>query len=386
MTRSSRPPLPTAPPRAATTSRSFRLHDVGDTYVVGLVRVLIGLLLFWNALRAGYELRTGGYFGHAFHMPMVPEALVPSALVYIVIVAAQIVCAALVTVGHRARPALFFTSLAGVYVLLCDRLQFHHNRYALFCFAFLLAFSPCDRAFVITAPPESDESHARIGPLWAQRLAQLQLCIVYLSSGGSKLLDPDWRDGLVIGDRFARYGHQALERGVPQAVVDFMSRADVTSALAKIAIATELSLAIALWLRKTRVLALWWAVMFHLTIEVTSRVEIFTWLSLAILCLFTTPDYKARKLFYDPTRARGRILAKLVAGLDWLARFDVRPWEPDALKKGHSLVIVRRDGSRATGVRAVAMVARCVPLLFPLWAPIALVASFTKGGEASARG
>jgi hypothetical protein len=361
-------------------------QSVGDTYVVGLVRVALGLLLFWNALRAGYELRVGGYFGHAFHMPMIPEALVPSALVYTVIIAAQILSAALVTVGHHPRGALFLSSIVGVYVLLCDRLQFHHNRYALFCFAFVLAFAPCDRTFVITAPPDEDEARAGVGPLWAQRLAQVQLCIVYLSSGGSKLLDPDWRAGLVIGDRFARYGHQALERGVPQAVVDFMSRADVTSALSKIAIATELSLVVALWLRRTRVLALWWAVMFHLTIEVTSKVELFTWLSLAILCLFATPDRKARKLFYDPTRARGRILAKAVAALDWLARFDVRPWEPDALKKGHSLVVVGRDGSRATGLRAVAMVARCVPLLFPLWAPIALASSFTRGAEPTLRG
>ena len=361
------------------------LRDVGDTYVVGLVRVALGLLLFWNALRAGYELRTAGFFGDAFHMPFMPEALVPSALAYTVIVAAQLLLAALVTVGHRARAALFVTSLLGVYVILCDRLQFHHNRYALFCFAFLLSFSPCDRVLVVTEPPPPEDEHARTGPLWAQRLAQLQLSIVYLSSGGSKLFDPDWRDGHVIGDRFARYGHQALDRGVPQAVVDFMSRADVTSALSKIAIATELSLVLALWLRRTRVLALWWAVMFHLTIEVTSKVEIFTWLSLAILCLFATPDYKARKLFYDPSRPRARVLAKTVAWLDWLARFEVKPWEPDALKKGHALVVVRRDGSRATGFQAVAMVARCIPLLFPLWAPLALVASFTRAGEPSAR-
>jgi hypothetical protein len=45
---------------------------------------------------------------------------------------------------------------------------------------------------------------------------------------------------------------------------------------------------------------------------------------------------------------------------------------------------VRRDGTHATGVRALAMLARCIPLLFPLWAPFAFVASFTKGGEASA--
>ena len=151
------------------------------------------------------------------------------------------------------------------------------------------------------------------------------------------------------------------------------------------AIATELFLAVALWTRRMRVRALWWGVMFHLTIEVTSKVEIFTWLTLAMYGLFATPDYKARKLFYDPSRPRGWVSARLVSLLDWLSRFEIKPWEPDALKKGHSIVIVRRDGSKATGIRALAMIARSVPLLFPLWAPLALVASFTKGGEASAR-
>ena len=106
---------------------------------------------------------------------------------------------------------------------------------------------------------------------------------------------------------------------------------------------------------------------------------------LAIYALFVTPDVGARKLFFDPSRAKGVILSRLVILLDWFARFEVKPWEPDRLKKGHVIVVVRRDGSRATGVRALAMVARCVPLLFPLWAPLALLASFTKGGEASAR-
>jgi hypothetical protein len=46
---------------------------------------------------------------------------------------------------------------------------------------------------------------------------------------------------------------------------------------------------------------------------------------------------------------------------------------------------VRRDGSSATGIRALAMVARCTPLMFPLWAPLAFIASFTKGGDTSAR-
>src|SRR5262249_11876200 len=153
---------------------------------------------------------------------------------------------------------------------------------------------------------------SRGAPLWAQRLAQVQLAIVYLASGGSKLFDPDWRDGLVIADRFARYGYQALERGVPQAVVDAFSTPSATSAPAKLAIATELFLPVGLFMKRTRVFALWWGVMFHLTIEVTSRVEVFTWLTLAMYALFATPDFRARKLFFDPSRAKGRVLARLV--------------------------------------------------------------------------
>ena len=358
-------------------------NESGDTYLLGLVRVAVGVFLFWEALRAGRELTTNGYFGDAFHLSFLPESLVPSRIVYSLLVAAELLLAVLVAVGHRARFALFASALLGIYLLLCDRLQFHHNRYSLLCFAFLLSFAPCERTFAITRPLPGES--VRIGPLWAQRLVQVQLSVIYLASGGGKLFDPDWRGGLVIGDRFTRYAYQAIDRGVPHAVVDFLSQPLVTSGLAKVAIATELFLAIGLWMKTTRVFALWWGAMFHLTIEATSSVEIFTWLSLTIYALFATPDVHARKVFFDPSRTKGVVLARAIFALDWLARFEIRPWEPDTLKKGHVLVIVRRDGTRATGIRALAMVARCTPLLFPVWAPLAFIASFTKGGDASTR-
>jgi hypothetical protein len=341
----------------------------------------VGAILFWHALGAARELETLGYFGDAYHAPLIPESLVAPRAVYTVLVAVRLIAAVLVTVGSFPRAALLTSALLGTYTLLCDRIGYHHNRYALDCYAFLIAFAPCDRSWILAGPPGTTAS--RTGFLWAQRLAQVQLSIVYLTSGGSKLLDPDWRGGLVIGDRFARYGYQALQHGVPRGVVDLLSQPASTSALSKLAIATELFLAVALWSKRTRVFALWWGTCFHLTIELTSQVETFTWLTLAMFALFATPDVGARKLFFDPSRPKGVVLAGLVASLDWLGRFDVRGWEPDRLKTGHVIVVVRRDGSRATGIRAVAMVARCVPLLFPLWAPLALVASFTKGGEAS---
>ena len=135
-----------------------------------------------------------------------------------------------------------------------------------------------------------------------------------------------------------------------------------------------------LWSRRTRVVALWWGLWFHLVIEATSRVESFTWLTLAVYVLFVTPDVRARKLVFDAARGASRRAARAVGGLDWLARFEVGPGTPESLA-GSSLVVVDRDGTRATGLGALTLVARCVPLLFPLWAPLALVVRCTRRPE-----
>jgi hypothetical protein len=359
------------------------MTELGDTYVLGLARVVLGFLVFWEALGWARELALTGYFGDVFHLPFIPEAWVPSRLVYTGLLATMLIASVLATVGHRARIALAVSVAIGIYILLCDRLQYHHNLYALFCFAGLLSLAPCDHSFLITG--SVDTPAARVGSLWAVRLAQAQVSLLYLASGGGKLLDADWRDGLVLADRMTRHAHEALARGVPPWIVERLTSSAATSALAKLAIATELFLAIGLWPRRTRIYALWWGVMFHLTIEVTSEVQVFTWLMLTTYAFFVTPDVHARKLFFDPSRPKGTTYARLVRFFDWFARFDIVPWQPDGIRTGHSLVIVRRDGSRATGIRAFAMVARCIPVLFPLWGPIALLASFTKGGEASVR-
>ncbi len=354
-------------------------REVGETHALGVTRLAFGLLLFAQSLGAAETLAKQGYFGDSFHLPFLPEAWVASRALYTGIVATELLAAALVTVGYLARPALVVCASLGLYTILCDRLQYHHNRYALLCYAALLALTPCDHA--LSLGPE----RGRRGELWGMRLAALQVSIIYLASGGSKLLDDDWRGGLVLGDRFVRYGGMAIAKGVPEALVELSTRPWVASALAKAAIATELALAFALWGRRTRIVALYWGLLFHLTIQVTSNVELFTWTTLASYGLFVTPDTHARKLFFDPTRTRSVVAARLVRALDWFARFEVKPWSPDGLRDGHTLVVVRRDGSRATGVGALAMVARCVPALFLLWAPLALVASFTRGGETSTR-
>jgi hypothetical protein len=356
--------------------------EIADGYVLGPVRTTVGVLLGWHALASAQELAAFGYFGDTFHMPMVPEAMVPSHRVYALMLAARVCLAVMVAIGVWARPALAVSALLGFWVLFCDRNQFHHNRYSLYCYALLLSLTPCDRSWRVTEP---SVPYPRQGPFWAVRLLQFQVSLVYLASGSSKLLDPDWRDGLVLADRIARYAHVAVERGVPPGVVAFLGSADAASALAKLAIMTELALCVALWLRQTRVVALWWGLWFHVAIQATSKVETFSVLALTLYGVFVTPDIRERTLRYDPSRFVGKLVGTFVPALDWFARFRVEPWEPDD-QRGHSVVVVRRDGGRATGVHAFAMIARCVPVLFPLWAPIALLASFTRRGDLTTRG
>jgi hypothetical protein len=360
--------------------RRFR-DEQEDGYVLGPVRAAIGAMLGLHALVASQELATLGYFGDLFHVPMIPDALVPSARVYAVVLALRVCLAVGVAIGIWARPGLALSALLGLWLLLCDRNQFHHNRYSLYCFALLLSLTPCDRSWrgVEPAVPEP-----RRGPWWGVRLMQLQVSLVYLASGGSKLLDPDWRDGLVLADRIARYGPVAVSRGVPRGIIDVLARPDIASGTAKIAIMTELFLCVALWFRPARVIALWWGLWFHLVIQITSNVETFSLLAVALYGVFVTPDYRERKLRFDPSRFWGRFAA-VVPLFDWFARFEVQPWEPDD-QPGHSIVVIRRDGDRATGIRAFAMMTRCLPILFPLWAPVALLASFTRRGDLTTRG
>ena len=168
--------------------------EIADAYVLGPVRVVIGALLGWHALEAAKELGTIGYFGDVFHVSMLPDVLVPSARLYAVLLALRVCLAVMVMFGVWARPGLALSAALGVWMLLCDRLQFHHNRYSLDCYALLLSLTPCDRSWRAT---ESAVPEPRTGPFWAVRLCQLQVSIIYLASGGAKLLDPDWRSGVV---------------------------------------------------------------------------------------------------------------------------------------------------------------------------------------------
>src|SRR4029453_2874970 len=88
---------------------------------------------------------------------------------------------------------------------------------------------------------------------------------------------------------------------------------------AKLIVLTELFIAVGLWWRGTRYAAVWVAVCFHLSIEASADVEVFSYLGIAALVIWAVPSTRDRMLGIDLSAAGQRWLAIAVRRLDWLA-------------------------------------------------------------------
>ena len=345
-----------------------------DSYVLGLLRLALSVLLLLNGARLILELNRTGYFGDFFHISMLPESWLPSRVGYALILATEALAAICAFVGLWPRVALLVSSSLGL-----DRLQYHNNRYALLLLGVLLAFTPCDRSLLLAHQPRTRSASQRLAPTFARRLFQIQVSLVYLGSACGKLLDPDWRGGQVLLLRFANTADFWAARGVtlPPWLALTLGSALFASFAAKVAIATELFIAIGAWLPRTRRAALWVGVWFHFSIEVSARVELFSWLMVAAYLAFVTPELGERRFEFDPRSAFGRRLARALPWLDWCARFEIRE-RSQAQPESASFYVTDRAGNTAHGWRGFSLLAEAVPALFPIWAPLALLARVTN--------
>jgi len=338
------------------------LDEPRETYLLGLLRVGLGVLSLSSALKALRILDASGYFGEYFHVPLVPEAWVPSAAVYRATLWAQLALALLVIVGRFARPALMLGAVLGFLPFVWDRLGYHNNRYLLCLLEFILALAPCDRSFVLGQRLPVEQ---RKGPLFAQQLLKLQVSLVYLASAGSKLLDADWRGGQVLHVRYEQGIEYLSARGhsLPSLVQELLSAFWFAEGTSKAAIFTELALAVALWLPRTRVAALWLGGGLHLGIELFARVESFSYLMCTAYLAFVVPELRERRFEYDPDEPRAARLARLARWLDWLARIEFVA--VPKLDAPAGLRIRDRDGAVYQGQQALVSLFRALPLLFP---------------------
>ena len=181
-------------------------------------------------------------------------------------------------------------------------------------------------------------------PAWPLWLLRFECAAVYGASGLSKLVDPDWFGGTVTWQRVVRARDELEAWPLPDWAVSLLTDRSFHTGAAKLIVLTELFIAVGLWWRGTRYAAVWVAVVFHVSIEASASVQVFSFLAIAVLVIWAVPSTRDRVLRIDPTAARHRRLGALVRGLDWLARFRVEP-----APAGSRLEVVDRDGTAIRG-------------------------------------
>jgi hypothetical protein len=90
-------------------------------------------------------------------------------------------------------------------------------------------------------------------------------------------------------------------------------------------------------------------VVFHVSIEGSAAVQVFSLLAISVLLVWAVPSTRDRVL-----RVPAGSFATVVRRLDWLARFRIEP--------AGALEVVDRDGTVLRGAPAVALVLSRLPL------------------------
>ena len=265
--------------------------------------------------------------------------------------AVWIAASALVCMGRLARPAAAAVSALAAWLLASD-LRFYSNHLVLIALlALLLATSRCDAALV-AGRAQRDASEADI-PAWPAELLKVQISIVYLFAGLSKL-----NSSFLAGEPLLQELRREPLRGLDQAAAR-----PLVVALALGVVLLEIFLALALWSRRLRGTAFVLGLALH--------VGILVWLGPDLeLLLFGVCSLSLYVLFLEvprhgvEVRLPGAVARRWLQRLDWLAGLRVvRAKDPDAR------VAVLRDGRRLRGLQAAQAVLRVLPLSF-LFAPL----------------
>jgi vitamin K-dependent gamma-carboxylase len=327
---------------------------------LALLRVLAGPAVLMHLQPFLSDALDGRIYGDAFYEPYAawyPE--LPRA-VYVALLVLAAVSAVAMSLGLLTRLATTATFAIVAYNLFLSTTHFHNNRAYLVIVLGVLAVAPCGRELSLDAwlrrrrglpPPDTT------APAWPLWLLRFECAAVYGASGLSKLLDPDWFGGTVTWHRVVQARADLEGWPLPDWALTVLFDRGFHTGAAKLIVLTELFIALGLWWRRTRYAAVWVAVGFHLAIEVSAAVQVFSYLALAVLVIWAVPSTRDRVLRIDPTADGQRRLGSVVGRLDWLARFRVETGPP-----GSRLEVVDRDGTVLHGRAAAALALSRLPL------------------------
>jgi len=340
----------------------------GDVRAIALLRILVGPIVIYHLWPFVEQMGHGRYYADYFYAPWVPWLPPAPRALYFGMLVACLLSACLLCVGYKTRWSSAYTAFFVTYNFFSSETFFRHNRNFIVLVLIMLALVPSGRALSLDARLTTKPCDTRVS-LWPMYLMRFEVVCVYSASAISKLLNPDWRSGLVLLTRSRWYEPNLRSTVLPDFVVDLLTDATFHSLFAKFAIATELAIALLLLSRRFRYAGAFLAVSFHAIIEISLSVQIFSYLAIGGLLIWTTPVVRDRVLVYDPANPRAARSMRWIERLDWLARFRI---EAASSPVAESLRLVDRDGREYQGRRAFRRALLVCPLTFVFMAPLVL--------------
>jgi len=327
---------------------------------LALLRVLAGPIVLLHLQPFLSDALDGRIYSDAFYEPYAswyPE--LPEA-VYVGLLFLGALAAIAMSIGLLTRVATATTFAVVSYNLFLSTTHFHNNRAYLVIVLGLLAVAPCGRELSMDAWLRRRRGLPALDPTapgWPLWLLRFECSAIYGASGLSKLLDPDWFGGTVTWQRVSRARGDLQAWHLPDWAISAVTDRGFHTGAAKVIVLTELFIATGLWWPRTRYAAVWVAVIFHVTIEASASVQVFSLLGIAVLLVWAVPSTRDRVLRVDLSEPRRRRWAAVVRSLDWLARFRVEEAPP-----GSPPEVVDRDGTRLRGGPAIAFTLSRLPL------------------------
>ena len=261
------------------------------TRSLGLLRALVGALTVWHLWPIAAAAVRGDTYRDRFHHPYLPALPDLPTAGYAAVLVAGVVAAAAMALGCASRWANGAAFAVVAYHLVLSTTHLHNNRAYLVTVLAILSLAPTGGSWSLDAWWRRRRGRPAIATTtgWTLWLLRFASAVTYGASGTSKLLDPDWFGGQVTWGRVVL--DEAAVRGslLPSAVSDMLLDRSFHTIAAKVIVATELAIAAGLWSPRTRRVAVAAAVVFHLSIEFSADVQLFSWLGLAVLVAWADP-------------------------------------------------------------------------------------------------
>ncbi len=285
------------------------LYQPVDASTLGAFRILFGALMVWEVYRYfeydriyRYYIEPNVYFPYEYFHFVTPW---PGEWMYLHFYLMGLFAAGMM-LGFFYRISTIGFFLTYSYAFLIDKTQHNNHYYLIILIVFLMIFVDAHRWMSVDRH-YFEHLKQRVIPFWQQFILQMQMVIVYFYAGVAKI-NEDWLRGEPVGTwiynrqsypyeaAVTYFGDNSTAFWIADQIGTFFASPMAPYFFAYGGLLFDLLIGFALLWKRTRLLALFPLLFFHLMNRFLFNIGIFPYMAIASTILFADPDWPRRML------------------------------------------------------------------------------------------